>query len=394
MKNKDIYFKLIFNSLLFVWILFIPMKTSFYQISYILMIIFFLIYISKKKLFIDFINMLNNYRSILISFILIILSMTISNSLSDITTKSSWAVEFHYVFRYLFIFIILLFLYQQNFFTKKFILVSILISIFIQSADGIYQAIFGIDFIKGQSGNLSTGLTGATFNRNIFGMFMAIGASITIYILLFYEKLEIQKDNIIIIFFSMLLFLCSILFSYSRASWLFLATFVFLLLAISYKKVDKKLFLKISVIIVLIILLFLLNNNLLSRFDSLIKLESSHRFEIWLQSIELIKEKFFFGHGLLTYKTIGIKNIAGIHNSIIELFLYLGLFGFIAYTYILWLVLKQIKLNRSSIQFALFFSFLVITQFDHSLMGITTLSSLTLFAFFIFAQRKHNNALQ
>jgi len=106
----------------------------------------------------------------------------------------------------------------------------------------------------------------------------------------------------------------------------------------------------------------------------------------------MIKQKLLFGHGLMTFSDIGKiggEYYSGVHNSILEILFFLGLFGFIAYTNLIWKILKKIISNKSTIQIALFFAFLTITQFDQSIIkGIASLSSLTVFAFFIFTQEQ------
>ena len=265
----------------------------------------------------------------------------------------------------------------------------------LQAVDGAYQTIFHYDFIKHNVGSLEAGLSGATFHRNTFGMFMAIGASISLGILYYYRNFELKKFDILFLSSAFTLFSFNLIFSYSRASWLFFIVFVFTLLAKSYKKINKYHISVLITIFILTIVIFLNNKNLEIRFDSLIHADSSHRFAIWSHTINLAKERIIFGHGLMTFaSTLGQIKIggmyhSGVHNSILEIFLFLGLFGLTAYTILLCNILKRTLLNRSTIQLALFCAFLVITQFDQSIIkGIVSLSPLTLFAFFIFSHKK------
>ena len=64
MFNLNILFKIS----LFVWLIFIPMKTSFYQISYALMILLFLIYIFTNKKVTQFTKIIYEQKTILIAF--------------------------------------------------------------------------------------------------------------------------------------------------------------------------------------------------------------------------------------------------------------------------------------------------------------------------------------
>ena len=393
-KIGNLTLKKLFNITLFIWIIFIPMKTSFYQISYVLLIILFLVHLFTEKRFTLFIEMLKEYKSLLIAFSLIILSMTISNLLSNITTFLSWKTEFLYIFRYFLLFLILIFLHRENFFTKKFLLIAIFSSLLLQGLDGISQAIFNYDFIKGHTNGLHEGLSGAVFQKNPFGMFMAIGASLS-FGLLFYKnlyKLKRIEMTLLSIFFGIFIF--NLLFSYSRASWLFFAMFIIVLYVANYKNIDKRYIFILITVVLLIVIMFNYNEALLLRFKSLIHGDSSHRFEIWKQAISLIKQKIFFGYGLMTYSKIGLKGFSGVHNSIIEIFLFLGLFGFIVYTNLLLKILNKILSNKNIIQLGLFFAYIVITQFDESIIkSIVVISPLVLFSFFIFSQGKRDNAL-
>jgi len=320
--------------------------------------------------------------------------MTISNLLNNITTFLSWGTEFNYLFRYLLLFLILIFLHRESFFTKKFLLIAIFSSLLLQGIDGISQAIFNYDFIRGHTNGLHEGLSGAVFNRNPFGMFMAIGASLS-FGLLFYKNLyRLKKIEILLLSIFFGIFIFNLLFSYSRASWLFFAMFIIVLYAANYKNIDKRYIFILIALILLIIMIFNYNEALLLRFKSLIHEDSSHRFEIWTQALKLIKQKIFFGYGLMTYSKIGLNSFSGVHNSIIEIFLFLGLFGFIVYTNLLWKILNKVLSNKNIIQLGLFFAYIVITQFDESIIkGIVVLSPLVLFSFFIFSQSKETNTL-
>ncbi|WP_024954288.1 O-antigen ligase family protein [Sulfurospirillum arcachonense] len=391
LKVKNYNLQVLFKIFLFIWILFIPMKTSIYPMSYALMIVLFLIYICTKKKIIQVTQMIKEYKNLLLSFSLVIVAMTISNSFNNIFNFTGWRAEFHYIFRYLLLFLILLFLYKENFFTKKFLIITILFSLFIQAADGLFQTVFHYDFIKGIKYNPSDGLAGATFNRNAFGMFMSIGASISAGLLFHYKLLTLRKNEIFLLIALCILFVFNLFFSYSRASWLFFTIFSLILFSTNCKKIDKYHIVFFTTFLFISVTIFLSNHSLLHRFYSLIEGNSSHRYEIWLHSLELIKQKLFFGYGLMSYSQIGIKGISGVHNSILEILLFLGLFGFLVYTNLLWQILKKVISSKNTIYIGLFFAFLTITQFDHSIIkSIASLSSLTLFAFFIFSKKTYD----
>jgi len=388
-NNLNILFKIS----IFIWILFIPMKTSFYQISYASMILLFLIYIFTNNKLTHFTQILHEQKTVLIAFSFIILSMTISNLVSPISTYLSWKTEFYYVFRYLFVFLILLFFYKEGVFTKRFLIIAIFTALLLQGADGIFQAIFNYDFIKNHESGLQAGLTGATFYRNTFGMFMAIGASLSIGFIFNRKQIMLRRNDTIVLSIFFVVFIFNLIFSYSRASWLFFVAYIGILFLSNYKKINRYHMLFLISFLSIGVIIFASNQNLLLRFHSLLEGNSSYRFEIWAYTLDMIKQKLFFGHGLMIFfDTIGKIKIggmyhSGVHNSILEILLFLGIFGFAAYSNLLLKVLIKIISNKNTIQLALFFAFLTITQFDQSIIkGIVSLSPLTIFAFFIFSQ--------
>ena len=176
--NKNIAY--IFQFFLFFWILFIPMKTVIYQASYIMMLLLIVFHIYKNKTLNNLLFILHKLKDILFILLCIIVSMTISNTLSEFSTFMSWKVEFTYIYRYIFASLMLLYAYQQHLFSKKALVIFIIFSLFLQSSVGIYHFLTNHD-------SLNTGLAAWTHNRNTLGMLMSIGASL-IFGIFFYNK--------------------------------------------------------------------------------------------------------------------------------------------------------------------------------------------------------------
>lgn len=369
---------------LLIWITFIPIKTSVYQISFVIIVLLFLAYLKNERMPL-LQSMLREYQTIIIAFGLVLVSMTISNTLSPYTTLESWSTEFHYLFRYFLMFIILSFFSRAKIINKRLVLFCILFSLLFQGINGIYQSIFGFDFIKSNASSLYDGLTGATFNRNNFGFFMAIGSALCTGILFYYNEYKLPPKHIIALSILLSIFLFNLLFSYSRASWLFYFVFLLILLASEYKKISIKYILVFLVFLTLISCMFFYFDNLFFRLCQLLKMSDGGRSPIWNDVIYLIQQNMIFGYGLMTYEFIASQPIHSVHNSILEILLFLGLLGFIVLFLLLYLILKEILHKKNYFYLALFFAFLVIMQFDNSIIkSITTLSSLSLFAFFIF----------
>lgn len=378
-----------------IFIIFIPMKTSIYPISFGLLVLFFISYIVLNQKFALINSILQEQKKPIVAFSCVVISMIVSNALSDYTTLDSWRIVAHYIFRYFLFFIILLVLYKDGCISKRFIVITLLCSLFLQNIDGIYQAITGFDFIRGYAGSLyaqegiAPGLKGATFNRNTFGFFMALGVSFcTIFLLK--RDLKLSKIQYLFFMLTLFLFLFNLLFSYSRSAWVFYIVFLTFFIILENRYLTKKTLLTLIIIIMLIIAFFTYFDALLMRLFQLVHFQASNRDKIWLDTIALIKNNILFGYGVMTYEKLASQNIASVHNSILEILLYLGINGFVAFTYLLYTIWEQIVKIKNSIYYTFFFAILIITQFDHSIIkSIPMLSSLSIFAFFIFSDTSY-----
>lgn len=213
------------KSCILIFVIFIPMKTTFYQGSFVGLAVVFCFYCFYYRKIETLKELFLLYKHIVIAFGLILLSMTISNSLGKFVTMDSWSTQFHYLFRYFFVFFILLFFYREKLISQRFIALAILCSLSLQGLDGLHQAIFGSDFIKGNIGSIVQGLSGATFNRNNFGFFMTIGASLCTGLLFYRDKYKLTTFNTITLTILLCLFLFNLLFTYSRRLGYFIVYF-------------------------------------------------------------------------------------------------------------------------------------------------------------------------
>lgn len=375
---------LLFQFFLFSWILFIPMKTVFYQMSYMMMLTLVIFHIYINKTFDDLLYIFVRLKDIIFVLLCILLSMAISNAMSEFSTFMSWKVEFTYIYRYIFASILLLYAYQQHFFPKKTLVIFIIFSLFVQSAEGIHQYLSNLD-------SLNTGLNAWTHNRNTLGMFMAIGSSIVIGIIFYNQQYQIKNIERFLLIVALFLFLFNLLFSYSRASWLAFFAFIVVLWLSNLKTISRKKYFFILCFLAIFISLFLTIPHLAHRFNSMVELDSSYRFEIWKHAWALIIQKPFFGYGLMSYSHIGMKNITGVHNALLEILLYLGLLGFIFYSTIFFKVIKEQVVQKNFFFLSISLIFIVLMQFDQSITGgIVFLSPLSIFAFFIFEKRISN----
>lgn len=374
---------------LFIWIVFIPMKTSFYQISSFAISIIF-IFLFFKDNFLKTI-LYQKYKSIILPFLFVIFSMVLSNSINLIDRLDSWKIIIYYVFRYFLIFLTLLYAFEQKMISRKFVFISFMASLSLQAIDGVYQSLFGYDFLKQLVASLDIGLSGATFNRNVFGLFMAIGASLCTNLIFKNKDYRLKRMALFFSLILLLMFLYCLLFSYSRSAWLFYAIFITSLFCFNHEVLTIKHFLFLMILLTSVAILFYSSPQLMARFHQLVSGEDSARYSIWINTISFIKESPFFGYGLITYDTVGLSNpnapkIASIHNSVLEILFFLGSFGFIAFSYLLYAIYVKIVDFKDKAYLSFFISSAIITLFDHSIIsGMTNISALVILSFFIYS---------
>lgn len=383
--SKYINFKNVFNIILLIWCISIPFKNAGYQISTVLLIVHFIFYIIINKDFNYLKDLLYKFRELIFAFSLIIISMSISNIINDVSNTDAWKLELMFILRYALVFLILIYFYSKDFLNKKTFFIFIFISLFIQASDGIYQSIFGYDFFANNIANLKTGINGAIGNRNTYSFLMGLGFILSFVCL-------IKKSNTILIssYLSILLLIFTflVLFSYSRAVWvtLFIGLLIYIIIQLKHLKIKH--FMYLLIFLFLVFLIFMNIDSLSNRINQLFTLSTSARDEIWLKAIELIKEKPIFGWGIDTWKINGVINLNGIHNSILEILVFTGVFGLISFLGVFYITIKHIFKNK---QWELLFiiSFLFITsQFGHSLFKSKIFLSITTILMFYIYSRK------
>ena len=365
----------IFKFLIFIWILSIPFKNAVFQISIVLISIFFLYHLLKTRSFNILFDNLKETKNLFIGFSFIIFAMILSNLLNpEFLDKKSWHTIFSFIFRYGLILIILAYFYRLDFFRKKDIIVVTLFSFFFLLLTGVYQIIQEPNIVMGE------GIKGTLNNRNAFGLMMGMGFVTSFYLLNY-------KRNFGLVL--LLLFSFFMIFSFSRSSWVASSFSFIILLALNYKNIKISHIVYFSFFMIFLALLYFSFDSFQHRFEQLLNGNSSNRTTIWLYTIEFIKEKIFFGYGLNSFKNLPndfLNQFPDPHNSILEILLYTGLFGLISCVFTIFVVLKKIYDSKNFILFPIATYFIVVTQFDFGAYGSKELLSfLTIFVFFVYA---------
>lgn len=375
------YERIFINIVLCIYVISIPFKDVFFQSSIVLLILSFFVIVFRENDFLDFIKKI---KILLYFFVAILFSMTISNLSNDFSwLMDSLKIQFSYFYRYMLIILVLLYFFEKKIFSKNFFLIYLLISLLVQGIDGIFQSLEGYDYFKQIKGNLIIGLTGVTFNRNAFGFLMGIGVILSLY---FFNINDLYKKYIGIITISIFIF-CTI-FSYSRAVWVSLCIVLFIYLFINFRVINKKIFFFFSFIFIFIFILFFSIDTLNNRLTSLFMMNSSNRDTIWLFTINLIEEKPFLGWGLASWSFIGLKNYSSVHNSLLEIILILGLFGFVIYFVFFVFLMREILYFKDFKSLYILIFFIVVSLFDQNVFtGKIFLSCFSLLIFNIFSNR-------
>ena len=385
--NKYLNFNYSFNFFLLLWVVSIPFKNIFYQSSTILLILIFVTYIIKNKDFNYIKQIILLHKDITFAFLLILASMTVSNFINDVSATNAWHLEFSYIYRYALILLILFYFYSKDFFDKNLLITFILVSLGLQVFGGVCQELIGHDIFGNEKGDLN-GWRGVVFNRNVFGLLMGFGILISFLIIRFYSKINF-KSSILSIF--LFLFIIATLFSYSRAVWVSLVITAIIFIICNFKNFNKFDLVYFLIIIVIGIIVFFNVDSLQNRFIALVNANPSHRDEIWWQSFELFKQKLFFGWGLNAWSVHGLKEYANVHNSILEILVSLGIFGFISFSYFLYLVFSEIKRSKNLNAFYLLIFVITDTQFDQSIVSSKILlSCIVILIFYIYCDRNYN----
>ena len=167
----------------------------------------------------------------------------------------------------------------------------------------------------------------------------------------------------------------------------------YLVIYIKHIGLDKKLFYTVISLLLGSIIMFLMDDHLIHRLTQLLQGHSSGRTsEIWPFTIDKVMNSPIIGYGINTYKLLATQVPAshhkGVHNLPLELLLYTGIIGFTIFSYLIWLTLKESFTKNKILYCILFVSFLILMQFDGSLIDSTIhINIFILILFFIYSFR-------
>lgn len=373
--NNSIENKNVLKIFLVLWIMALPFKNAVYQVSFVLLVIFFITHLTKTRNFTILIENFKQTYVLSIGFALIISSMLLANALNlEYLDKKSWNVIYMFVLRYGLVFIILAYFYKLEYFTKKEIYIFMLCSFSFLGLTGIYQIVNNPSVILGE------GIVGTLNNRNAFGLFMGMGFVLSLYSINYKKNLGFY----LIPFFTFLM-----IFSFSRSSWVASSAAIFVLICLNYKSIRIKHFGYFILFLIFLILLYFSFDSLQLRFSQLINGDTSFRATIWIKTIALIKESLLFGYGVDSWQNLSdpyLKEFPDPHNMTLEILIYTGLIGLIACFFTIGVILFKIIKDKNFMLLPVATYFLVVTQFDFgAFFSKELLSFLTIFVFFVYS---------
>ncbi|MBR8465220.1 O-antigen ligase family protein [Campylobacter sp. faydin G-140] len=371
---------LLYKFLLFTWVVSIPFKNVVYQISFVLLDLFFIAHVIYHRNFSCIKEILSNVKFIAICFCGVILSLIISNALNtEFISQKAWSNTALFVFRTGLIFIALGYFYRLKFFSIDEIIFALLAGL---SLVGL-TAIVAIGQDPSIIFNVTDGLTGSLSSRTIFGLFAGLGL-VSSFVLV---KNKAIKSSLIFIF----LFLT--IFSFARSSWVASGVAISVFIILNFKNIGKKELITVTTLVLFVVILYLSFDSFQQRVSALINLNSSGRFTIWTYSIQMIQQSPIFGYGLDSFRylpntpALQRTDFNATHNIILELLLYTGVFGAIFYLSLIFATFLKAYKSQNFAIFTLFTYMFVLCLFDFGAYSKEPQSIITIFIFLLYAHK-------
>jgi O-antigen ligase len=340
-------------------VFFLPISNAVIETSFGLILICFIINISFaqapfyriKSILTDRLNL-----SLLIFFVCIGLSIFASGPLFAKSLRA-WICKWLEG--------VLLFYAARLFLDKKrikILLFVLLTSAFLVSVDGIYQWIYGTDFIRGfgltevKGKFLSIRATFSHFNN--FAGFIAIMFLLNCGLLFTVRKFLTRLPLYLLSF----LILINMFFTYSRTAWLSLfCGLLFLIMFYPDKKVRKTFFVLLPFFIGAMITIPF-SRGLISSF---IQRADAGRFRIWAAAFQMFKESPLIGKGLGLFMDYlpryGLERLYA-HNCYLQILAETGLLGLLPFLWFLGQIifrgLKKIIKDTDTVFLGLFSAYL------------------------------------
>lgn len=245
----------------------------------------------------------------------------------------------------------------------KSVLIVIIASAVLVTADALVQYFRGVDFLRGYYWNRLTASfsTGAGFAGWLIVVIpLILGMLLT-------GKVVGRRSKILLMMLTVLLFTC-LLGTYARGAWLGFIMSVVLTIGYVFKGLDLRIKLLYSFVGIGVLSIFLVlpqslkvkatslgridfkaGQTINARIKSTARLGEGSiliRFKLWKENLKIIRDHSFIGCGLNTYSIVarGYKSFEGggvySHNSYLQMAAETGLFGLLTFLWILFTFFK------------------------------------------------------
>jgi len=309
----------------------------------------------------------------------------------------------------------LLFLLLKAKYDKIKLFYFFMVGVLLESLLAIYQFIFQISFknkwfgiAEHNPGDLGVSVIetlgrerwlrsyGGLDHPNILGGLLVIVVLLLLINKTFKSSLGVSKLNLRFLGQNVLLIILitALFLTFSRGAYLAFIFSLLLVLIISFYKKDKEMQLKSSKVLftsfLIFITLFLTYPNLFQvRILGNLRLENksnTERIDGLKDAQKIIRNNFFFGVGMGNY-TLALKEelypneksyfYQPVHNVFVLILAEIGIFGFIAFLYLMFIVIQKIQKNNIY-SLSCIFALIILFTFDHYFFSLH-------FGFFLFS---------
>lgn len=379
----------IFKFALFLWLCSVPFKNALYQVFTFLIIFLCAWHFIVNKNYDILISNLRKTKALTIAFCFIIITMILANLLNlELLGKKSWHHIIMLVVRYGFVFIALAYFYVLGFFSKKEIVGYLLFGTMNLSLMAIVQGILNPEILFGDVRNIDIGIKGTLNHRNAMGLVMSASVVFSFFIL---------RKNLLAGAGLLGIYTFCMIFSFSRSGWVASAVAFLIFIFVNFKKLDKRFFIILTLFIIALVVVYFNVDSFHTRFDHLLNGDSSYRTTLWKYGFGMIEQDPIFGYGVGSWRSLPMSpDIAahtGVHNSIIEIMLFTGIIGLVAWISAVIVVLMEVIRSKNFIYLPPLVYFVVLTQFDFSVFDSKELLSyVSVFLFLVYSDKFKENS--
>ena len=378
--------KYVIPVILGLWIVGLPFKNAAFELSSAFMIGLSAAYILWSAFRARSVDLpaLPVYLSM--GFVAVVGSMVLSNYLGRDTTDGYW-IPAHFFVRYGGTFGCLYYLYFKGFFKKEHLYTWLMVSLVIQALMGVQQSFDHYDYLRDRAMIHGNRVYGGTFNPNTFGLLMAIGAAICSWHIMHFRQLSLAKAA----GYGLLLALMGygLLLSGSRSAWLSYLVFLCVSAWMSAHFRVRHALVGMTALGSTLLLLVGFTDQVPEQLQRILLLDSSNRTAIWQAAWQYFLASPWTGHGPGGFDQLSGMPYSAIHNCVLEILVYTGLLGLLAYT-LLGLGLAQLASRaQSPLLTALLISIAIASLFDHSLFDSKIYLSISVVLVFLLATHRN-----